>query len=691
MPIQLATAYVAIVPSMKNVGKSIAEAFGSASDAQGAEQGKKAGAGFARGLGATGAIIGAASAITSKAMNVIGSSISGAVSHSDQMNNFPKVMRNLGYSSDDAAKSIKKISAALDGLPTTTSSMTSMVQQLAPLTSNLNEATEISLAFNNAMLAGGASTEEQANALTQYTQMLAAGKVDMQAWRSIQAAMPGQLNQIAEALLGAGKNGNDLYEAMKNGSISFDDFNGAVNRLNSDGFGQYASFTQQAKDATQGIGTAMENVQNRVQKAWQKVIEAIGVENIAGAINRISSQFGKIGDVVADVVTFVKNNADIFAPIAAGIGGAVAVIGAFGTAVKIAAAAQLIFNAAMTANPVMLMVTAIAALVAGLAYFFTQTQLGQQIWQGFIGWLMPIWNQMLAVWTPLWAAISSYFSGTWNAIQIVVQTVMGVIQGIIQTVTALISGDWQGVWDGIKNIAMVVWNGISSLVGNAINMIRNVISNVLNAISAIWNAVWSGIGSFFSNIWEGLKSAASNGVNAVMDVVRGIKSKITGFFSGAGDWLVGAGKALLQGLWNGINNAVGWVVKQISGIKDAIVGGIKSLFGIHSPSRVMRDEVGVMIGKGLAVGIQQTAGIVDKAVDALMPDLTDSWDVNPIRVATATGRQSSSFSQSGAYASGAEAGSVVNNNWKVNIQRGDDLDSAATILYRNVMMDRRRM
>lgn len=647
MAIQLATAYVAIVPSMKNVGKSIAEAFGSASETQGVEQGKKAGSGFARGLGVTGAVIGAASAITAKALSVIGNSISGAISRADQMNNFPKVMQNLGYSSSDAAKSIKKISASLDGLPTATSSMTSMVQQLAPLTSNLDEATEISLAFNNAMLAGGASTEEQANALTQYTQMLAAGKVDMQAWRSIQAAMPGQLNQVAEALLGAGKNGNDLYEAMKSGSVSFDDFNGAVKRLNTDGFGQYASFTQQAKDATQGIGTAMENVQNRVQKAWQKVIEAIGVENIAGTINNISSQFGKIGDAVVGIVTFVKNNADVFGPIVAGIAGAISSLGALGAAIKITTGVQLIFNAVMNANPIMLIVTAIAALVAGLVYFFTQTQLGQQIWQSFIGWLMPIWDQVVAVWTPVWNAISTVFQTVWN--------------GIVQFVTPIIT------------------------------TIAGFIQNTVITIQAVWNAVWGSIGSFFTSIWNGIKSAASNGVNAVMNVVRGIKSKITGFFSGAGNWLVGAGKALMQGLWNGINNAVGWVVKQISGIKDAIVGGIKTLFGIHSPSRVMRDEVGVMIGKGLAVGIQQTAGIVDKAVDALMPDLTDTWEVNPIRVATATGRQSSYFSQSGAYASGSESGSVVNNNWKVNIQRGDDLDSAATILYRNVMMDRRRL
>lgn len=308
MAIKLAEAYVQIVPSMKGVGNAIVSAFDGASGKAGLSGGKAAGSGFAGGLKAKmGAVIGAASAITSKAMDTIGSSISSAVSRADQMNNFPKVMKNLGYSSEDAAKSIKKISDSLDGLPTTSSAMTGMVQQLAPLTSNLDEATTISLAFNNAMLAGGASTMEQENALAQYTQMLSAGTVDMAAWRSIQAAMPGQLNQVAEAMMGAGHNANDLYEAMKGGTYSFDDFNKAIVDLNENGFGQYASFAQQAKDATQGIGTAIENVKNRVAKAVQKVIEAFGVENIAGAINGFSSQFGKIGDAAASMVTFTKD------------------------------------------------------------------------------------------------------------------------------------------------------------------------------------------------------------------------------------------------------------------------------------------------------------------------------------------------------------------------------------------------
>lgn len=307
MVYNLATAYVPIVPSMEGVGKAIEKAFGDASKTTGSKTGQSIGQGLSVGFAAkVGAVAGIASDVFGKVASVVTSSLGSAIDRADQMNNFPKVMKNLGYSSEDAAASIRKITNALDGLPTTSSAMTGMVQQLAPLTSNLDEATDIALAFNNAMLAGGASTMEQENALTQYTQMLSAGKVDMQAWRSIQAAMPGQLNQVAEAMMGAGHNANDLYEAMKRGKFSFDDFNKAVMDLNQNGFGKYASFAQQAKDATQGIGTAMENVKNRVAKAVQKVIDAVGVENIAGAINRFSSQFGKVGDAAAGMVTDVK-------------------------------------------------------------------------------------------------------------------------------------------------------------------------------------------------------------------------------------------------------------------------------------------------------------------------------------------------------------------------------------------------
>lgn len=250
-----------------------------------------------------GAISGFAQSAFSKVSNIITSNVEGAIKRADTMNNFPKVMKNLGYDSNDAAAAIKRISASIDGLPTTTSSMIGMVQQLAPLTKNLDEATSIALAFNNAVLAGGKDTVLQADAIEQYNQMLSANKVDAAAWRSVVNAMPGQMNQLAKSILGANAKQNDLYEAMKGGKVTFEDFNKALVKLNKDGYGPYASFTTQAKDATQGIGTAMENAKNRVQKAIEKIIEAFGVDRISGVINSFTAKFGDVGSAVAKAVS----------------------------------------------------------------------------------------------------------------------------------------------------------------------------------------------------------------------------------------------------------------------------------------------------------------------------------------------------------------------------------------------------
>ena len=687
MAYNLATAYVPIVPSMEGVGKAIEKAFGDASQNAGSKGGGQAGKGFASGLLAKGGIIGAAAAVTTKAMGVISNSIGSAVGRADQMNNFPKVMKNLGYSSQDAAASIKKISNALDGLPTTSSAMTGMVQQLAPLTSNLDEATDIALAFNNAMLAGGASTMEQENALTQYTQMLSAGKVDMQAWRSIQAAMPGQLNQVAEAMLGAGKNSNDLYEAMKNGSISFDDFNKKVMELNQNGFGKYASFAQQAKDATQGIGTAMENVKNRVAKAVQKVIEAVGVENIAGAINGFSSQFGKVGDAAASMVTGVKGwfgkaaqaaqplvsiwksdfgqlgmylkglaanaqafggslldvvtnggglqnfltglnniisplvnwwialtrnvsifigtlsdsggvqaflaslselwkgltqlgqglsdavtgflavgqnggvaasigqlvgdvfnaaapfveklastlqsrgdwaigNGDAIRTIIAGIAGgfaafktaslisaAVTALKSFDAAAKIAAAGQWVLNAAMNANPIVLVVTAIAALVSALVWFFTQTETGRKAWAAFTSFLSSAWQSVVSFVTGLGQNIANFFTQTIpNAIQSVIQWFQQLPSAIGTALSNLITsiGTWavsfgqsalQAGQQFLTNLGTFlmqlpgnIWNWLTSTVASVASWAAQMGANALSAGSQFL----SNVGTFIS-------------------------------------------------------------------------------------------------------------------------------------------------------------------------------------------------
>ena len=884
MAYQLAQAYVQIVPSMKGVGKAIENAFDGPSKSTGQKAGQSIGSGLSGGFAAkVGAVAGIASTVFSKVASVVTGSLNSAISRADQMNNFPKVMKNLGYSSEDAAASIKKISSALDGLPTTSSAMTGMVQQLAPLTSNLDQATNIALAFNNAMLAGGASTMEQENALTQYTQMLSAGKVDMQAWRSIQAAMPGQLNQVAEAMLGAGKNSNDLYEAMKNGSISFDDFNKKVMELNQNGFGKYASFAQQAKDATQGIGTAMENVKNRVAKAVQKVVEAVGVENIAGAINGFSSQFGKVGDAAASMVTGVKNwlgqlwqalkdNGALFtfkslwdglrdaimgvvnmvidwahmippdglangiklvadtldwfvqhgkelAPIIIGIGTAFAAVKgyqalnsglqaltgtmntvttaakgvsngimlmtdlggpvamlkqmagglslvktaqtAWSTATKMATAVQGAFNAVIAANPIGAIVVGVAAFVAALVWFCTQTEVGRKVWAAFTSFISSAWQKAVDFVTNLGQNIANFFTQTLpNAFQSVIQWFQQLPSAIGTALSNLITsiGTWavsfgqsalQAGQQFISNIAnfltnlpatiaywlaygitfVVLWaaqlgsQAISAgqqfltnlgtffvqLPGNIWNWLTSTVASVAswaaqmgaNALSA---GSWflSNVGTFISQLpanvgsWlSGAVSAAasfvgrmaSNAVNAgsrflssigsyISQVPGRIGAGLSGAISAVGSFassmasgalragqqflsnlvntlasipgrMVSIGSQIVHGIISGITGSIGKVGSAIlGGVKDAI-SGVKNFLGIHSPSRLFRDQIGRNIGLGLAQGISNSQAAVMSSMNGMAsdiastrfttPDVATGYGLSPTRASVSTG------------------------------------------------------
>ena len=892
MAYNLATAYVPIVPSMDGVGKAIEKAFGDASKTTGSKTGQSIGKGLSVGFASkVGAVAGIASTVFSKVASVVASSLGSAVDRADQMNNFPKVMKNLGYSATDAAASIKKISDALDGLPTTSSAMTGMVQQLAPLTSNLDEATDIALAFNNAMLAGGASTMEQENALTQYTQMLSAGKVDMQAWCSIQAAMPGQLNQVAEAMLGAGKNSNDLYEAMKNGSISFDDFNKKVMELNQNGFGKYASFAQQAKDATQGIGTAMENVQNRVAKAVQKVIEAVGVENIAGAINGFSSQFGKIGDAAAGMVTGVKGwfgkaaqaaqplvsiwqsdfgqlgvylkglasnaqafggslldvvtnggglqnfltglntiisplvnwwialtrNVSIFigtlsdsggvqaflaslselwkgltqlgqgladavtgflavgqnggaaasigqlvgdafnaaAPfveklastlqslgdwasehgdairaVIAGIAGgfaafktaslisaAVTALKSFDVAAKIAAAGQWVLNAAMNANPIVLVVTAIGALVAALVWFFTQTETGRNAWASFTSFLSSAWQSVVSFVTSLGQNIANFFTQTIpNAIQSVIQWFQQLPSAIGTALSNLITsiGTWavsfgqSALQAGQQFLASLgtffvqlpgnIWNWLTSTVASVASWAAQMGANALSAGSRFLSNVGTFISQLPANVGSWLSGAvsaaasfvgrmASNAVNAgsrflssigsyISQVPGRIGAGLSGAISAVGSFasrmasgalragqqflsnlvntlasipgrVVSIGSQIVHGIINGIKGSIGKVGSAIlGGVKDAI-SGVKNFLGIHSPSRLFRDQIGRNIGLGLAQGISNSQAAVMSSMNGMAsdiastrfttPDVATGYGLSPTRASVSTG------------------------------------------------------
>lgn len=206
----------------------------------------------------------------SKVASMVTNTMGNAINRLDTLNNFPKVMSSLGYSAEEADKSISTMSDSLDGLPTSLDAMSADVQKLAATMGNLSQgevnATSVGLALNDMFLAGGKGTEYASAAMEQYNQMLANGRVDMQSWRSMVNAAPGQMDQLAKSLVGATANQADLYKAMQAGTVTFDDFNQAIVKLDKEGGEGFASLYDQATAATGGIATQLENITNTMNK-----------------------------------------------------------------------------------------------------------------------------------------------------------------------------------------------------------------------------------------------------------------------------------------------------------------------------------------------------------------------------------------------------------------------------------------
>lgn len=220
-------------------------------------------------------------------------------------------------------------------------------------------------------------------------------------------------------------------------------------------------------------------------------------------------------------------------------------------------------------------------------------------------------------WQGAWDAIKSFFTTTWDGIVAFLTPIINGIKTTIGNVLNAIQSVWASIWNAISGVMSTIWNAISGVVSTCIQNVRNTISTVLNAISGVWTSVWNRVSSFLGNIWHGITSAVSNGIQSVSNTVGRIKSTVLGAVSGAGRWLYDTGRQVIQGLINGIGGAFKWVKDTIGNLGKNLIGWAKGVLGIHSPSRIFRDEVGKWIPAGMAQGIDKASGLVADSIDGL--------------------------------------------------------------------------
>lgn len=662
----VASGSVLLTPKFDNLTSSIADqldgAFSGASKI-GGKAGLDAGGKFSSGLSAkAGAVMGLVSSVTSKAFNAISSSLGSAIGRVDTMNNFPKVMKNLGYSSDDATASIKKMSASIDGLPTSLPALTGMVQQLAPLCGGLDEATNIGIAFNDMCLASGASTADVSRAMQQYSQILSKGIPDMQDWKTLQEVMPGQLNQVAKALIGPTANSKDLYNALKDGSITMDDFNAAVLKLDKEGVDGFASFAQQAKDSTQGIGTALDNISNRVAKAVQTIIDAFGAENISGAINAFSGSFGKTADAIATVIYGIKDVvskgvsgiASVFGQIKSALpsgflDGIVNVFNQLAPAVMPAITAftlllpvmggmQKVFGivsgfkslgaalSAVAGGPVGLIIAAIAAVVVGLAALYNSNEdvrsAINSAWSGIQSAAAQVWPYIQQAVTTACSVIQGAVTQYWPVIQQVVTQVMGAvkdfvvsawptIQAAFTTACSVIQSIIQAVWPVIQAVVSVVMSAIQLIVTQVWPTVQNYISMACQVIMAVINAVWPVIQTIITTV-----------MNVIMAVVSVVWPIIQTVFSTACAVIA----AVINAVWPVIQTVITTVMQVINAVIGTVLAAINGDWsGVWTGIQSIIETVWTGIQNIVSAAIGAVSSIISSVLSTISGVWSGTW------------------------------------------------------------------
>lgn len=239
-------------------------------------------------------------------MNVLSSSFDGAINRFDTMQSYPKVMKSLGFEVEQSQKSVAKLNQSVQGLPTSLADVVTTSKSLAAVTGNIDKATDTTIALNHAFLASGSSSEDASRGLQQYSQMLAKGTVDMQSWRTLQETMAPALTKVAKKLGITSGNANELYAALQNGTITFDQFNDAMIECDTETGG----FADTALEASKGIKTSMTNIKSAVQNLEQGFMSAMNNMLKSKAMGGLVDNLEKIKSKIYDFRNSIMETKD---------------------------------------------------------------------------------------------------------------------------------------------------------------------------------------------------------------------------------------------------------------------------------------------------------------------------------------------------------------------------------------------
>lgn len=349
------------------------------------------------------------------------------------------------------------------------------------------------------------------------------------------------------------------------------------------------------------------------------------IQGMADALKNVFDWIGQNTDIVAPLIAAVTAGTVAFKGMSAAMGAVNAVKAAGGLlqfvkATNLAKAAQAAFNIVMNLNPIGAIVTAIAALVAGLVYFFTQTETGRKAWAaitdafyGFVDWIGSAWTSTMesisSWWTGTWDGVSGFFSAyvvqpmqtawaaitaVWDGIVTVFKTAFAIIVGVILTPIKLYIEAWvavftwaydaviKPVWDAICQAFTWAYDTVIKPVFEQIaatwQWIAGIALEVFGGIVSFLDGVWAAISGAVSAAWSGIVTAVTWYINTVWSVVSTVFSTVAGVVSSIWNGIASTVSGVWESIKTAAKTAVDWVYDSVTGVFSSMSSSVSSTF-----------------------------------------------------------------------------------------------------------------
>lgn len=400
----------------------------------------------------------------------------------------------------------------------------------------------------------GMTSEEKANIISTIF-----NKTDLSSVNALLANTGDTWDSLQQSITNSGGAAQQMADTQ------LDNLQGQLTILKSALEGLAISFGELLMPAIKSIVTAVQGFVdklNSMDEGTKKVIVTIAL--IVAAIGPVLIVIGKVISAVGTIMTIVPKIAGV---------------------INTVKTAFMALNTTMLANPIFLIIAAIAALVAAFIYLWNNCdgfrQFWIDLWENVKQVAITVWNAIKAFFSQVWEAIKTIFSTVFEVIKTLVTTYFNLYKTIIETVINVIKTVITTVWNAIKGVFTTVFNVIKTLVTTYFNIYKTIIQTVLTVIQTVITTVWNTIKTVVTTVMNAIKTVFTTIWNAIKTiigaVVSGIKALITGDFQGVKNaitTIMNTIKSTISTIWNTIKSTISTVLGAIKNAVTSVFGGI---------------------------------------------------------------------------------------------------------------------